>query len=62
MEIKLDEVRQELLLDVGFSQKAVHILEQELNMYTMKQPTITAKHQGSCGDILFLSLKIKFLL
>jgi len=54
----LDEVRQQLLESMGFSLKAISILENNLNMYTMKNPTITEKHQGSCGDILFLSLKI----
>ena len=55
----MEEVRQQLLLDMGFSQKAVNILEQELNMYSMENPTISAKHKGTCGDILFLSLKIE---
>ncbi len=55
----MDEIRQKLLIDMGFSQKAVTILEQNLNMGTMTNPTITEQHQGSCGDILFLSLKIE---
>jgi NifU-like protein involved in Fe-S cluster formation len=54
----MEEIRQKLLLDMGFSQKAVAILDQNLNMGTMENPTITEQHQGSCGDILFLSLKI----
>ena len=43
---------------MGFSKKAVAILEQNLNMGSMDQPSITKQHQGSCGDILFLSLRI----
>ena len=54
----MDEGRQQLLEDMGFSPKAISILENNLNMYTMENPSITEKHQGSCGDILFLSLKI----
>lgn len=54
----MDEVRQQLLEDMGFSPKAISILENNINMYTMENPSITEKHQGSCGDILFLSLKI----
>ena len=54
----MEEVRQQLLEAMGFSRKAISILENNLNMYTMKNPSITEKHQGSCGDILFLSLKI----
>ena len=48
-----------MLIDMGFSEKAVSILEQNLNMGTMDQPSITEEHQGSCGDILFLSLTIE---
>lgn len=52
-------MRKKLLRDMGFSEKAVSILEKNLNMRRMKNPSITEKHQGSCGDILFLSLKIE---
>jgi len=55
----LELVREKLLIDMGFSKKAVSILEQNLNMGTMKNPSITEQHQGSCGDILFLSVKIE---
>lgn len=55
----LEVIREKLLLDMGFSEKAVSILDQKLNMGTMKEPSITEQHQGSCGDILFLSLKIE---
>jgi len=44
---------------MGFSEKAVLILEKQINIGTMNQPSITEQHQGSCGDILFLSLKIE---
>jgi NifU-like protein involved in Fe-S cluster formation len=53
-----DQIRAQLLSEMGFSQKAIHILEQNLNMGIMDDPTITAQHQGSCGDILMLSLRI----
>jgi len=54
----MKDVRRKLLLHMGFSEKAVSILEQQINMGTMTQPSITEQHQDSCGDILFLSLKI----
>jgi NifU-like protein involved in Fe-S cluster formation len=57
--VLVDEVRQQLLAAMGFSHKAIAILEKNLNMYTMQNPSITEEHQGSCGDILFLSLKIQ---
>ncbi len=55
----MEETRQKLLSDMGFSQKAISILDQKINMGTMENPSITEQHQGSCGDILFLSLKIE---
>lgn len=53
-----DQVRPQLLSEMGFSQKSIQILEQNLNMGIMDDPTITAQHEGSCGDILMLSLRI----
>ena len=53
-----DQIRAQLLSEMGFSQKAIHILEQNLNMGIMDDPTVTAQHEGTCGDILMLSLKI----
>jgi NifU-like protein involved in Fe-S cluster formation len=54
----MEEVRQQLLEAMGFSPKAISILDKNLNMYTLENPSITEQHQGSCGDILFLSLII----
>ncbi len=58
MEIYMDSVRKDLLESMGFLSKAIKILDNNINMYTLENPTITEKHQGSCGDILFLSLRI----
>jgi nitrogen fixation protein NifU and related proteins len=60
MEIKtlLDETRKQLLEAMGFSLKAISILDQGLNMGVMDNPTVQAQHQGTCGDILMLSLRI----
>jgi len=44
---------------MGFSEKAITILDQNLNMEVMQEPTISEQHQGTCGDILFLSLHIE---
>ena len=54
----MDDIRKELLLGMGFSEKAVLILEQELNMGAMEEASVTVQHQGTCGDILILHLKI----
>lgn len=54
-----DQIRHQLLSEMGFSQKSIQILEQNLNIGIMDDPTITSQHEGSCGDILMLSLRIK---
>ena len=54
----MEQTRQKLLIDMGFSKKAITVLDNKINMGTMNKPSITEQHQGSCGDILFLSLKI----
>jgi NifU-like protein involved in Fe-S cluster formation len=55
----MDDIRKELLLGMGFSEKAVLILEKELNMGAMEEASVTVQHQGTCGDILILHLKIE---
>ncbi|MBD3226164.1 MAG: iron-sulfur cluster assembly scaffold protein [Caldithrix sp.] len=55
----MDSTRKELLISMGFSEKAVSILDEEINMGQMENPTLTIKHQGSCGDILILALNNK---
>jgi nitrogen fixation NifU-like protein len=54
----VDEVREQLLMKMGFSAKAISILDQNLNMGKMDDASVSAQHQGACGDILFLFLKI----
>ena len=54
----MDEVRKQLLQEMGFSKKAIVILDKKMNIGIMENPTVKAQHQGSCGDILMLSLKI----
>jgi nitrogen fixation NifU-like protein len=55
----MEEVRAQLLEAMGFSRKAIGILDKNLNMGILKDPSIKAQHEGSCGDILMLSLKIE---
>jgi len=54
----MDQVREQLLKNMGFSDKAISILDQNLNLGKMENPSVSARHQGVCGDILFLFLKI----
>jgi len=54
----MDPVREQLLKNMGFSDKAISILDQNLNIGKLENPSVSAQHQGACGDILFLFLKI----
>ena len=54
----MDPVRVQLLKNMGFSEKAIAILDQNLNMGKLEDASVSAQHQGACGDILFLFLKI----
>jgi NifU-like protein involved in Fe-S cluster formation len=54
----MDPVREQLLKNMGFSEKAIAILDQNLNMGKPEDASVSAQHQGACGDILFLFLKI----
>jgi nitrogen fixation NifU-like protein len=54
----MDPVREQLLISMGFSAKAISILDQNLNMGKLEDASVKAQHQGACGDILFLFLKI----
>ncbi len=46
-----------IITDAGYSEKAVSILQKQLNFGTMENPDITAKYQSDCGDTLILYLK-----
>jgi NifU-like protein involved in Fe-S cluster formation len=52
-------MRKNLLKEMGFSEKAIKIISENVNMLDIENPSAYAKHQSSCGDILMLSLKIK---
>ncbi len=54
----MDPVREQLLKNMGFSEKAISILDQNLNMGKLEDASVSEQHQGACGDILFLFLKI----
>jgi len=54
MEVK----RNVLLQNMGYSQKAVNILESNLNIGVIKSPTVSISAQSDCGDFLLLYLSI----
>jgi NifU-like protein involved in Fe-S cluster formation len=57
-EYAMDEMRKELLAALGYSRKAIRVLEEELHYGELPHPTVHVKHQAGCGDILFLDLSI----
>ncbi|MCB2204664.1 iron-sulfur cluster assembly scaffold protein [bacterium] len=55
----MDDMRKELLAALGYSNKAIRMLDEELHYGELKNPTVHVKHQAGCGDILFLDLEIE---
>ncbi|GAB4373904.1 MAG: Fe-S cluster assembly scaffold protein NifU [Calditrichia bacterium] len=55
----LDEKRFEILRSMGYSQKAIDLIQRKVHLGEMEDPTVVAKHQGKCGDIMILYLKIE---
>ncbi|MDT8325053.1 MAG: iron-sulfur cluster assembly scaffold protein [Bacteroidota bacterium] len=55
----MDAMRKELLAALGYSDKAIRLLDEELHYGELAEPTVHVKHQAGCGDILFLDLRIE---
>lgn len=55
----MDEMRKELLKVIGYSDKAVDVLDADLHCGEMQDPTVSVRHQDSCGDVLMLDLRIE---
>lgn len=55
----MDEMRKELLRVLGYSDKAIGLLEAEAFYGEMEQPTVSVRHQAGCGDVLMLDLRIE---
>ena len=55
----MDAMRKELLAALGYSEKAILMLEEERHYGALPRPTVHVKHQTGCGDILFLDLDIQ---
>jgi NifU-like protein len=55
----MDEMRKELLKVLGYSDKAIGVLEAELHYGDMADPTVSVRHQAGCGDVLLLDLRIE---
>lgn len=55
----MDAMRKEMLRILGYSGKAVDVLEAELHYGAMTDATVQVKHQAGCGDVLILDLRIE---
>jgi NifU-like protein involved in Fe-S cluster formation len=55
----MDAMRKELLAALGYSDKAILMLDEERHYGELSRPTVHVKHQAGCGDILFLDLDIQ---
>lgn len=55
----MDEMRKELLRVLGYSDKAVDVLDAERHCGEMAHPTVSVRHQDGCGDVLMLDLRIE---
>lgn len=56
---KTKQIPADALRKAGYSEKAVCLLEQQLNFGIMDKPDITIKYQSDCGDMLILYLKLE---
>ena len=55
---KLSEEELKLLVESGYSNKAIELYVNNVNVGTLETPTITSTFLGSCGDLVKLYLKI----
>ena len=54
----LDTDRKEMLRRIGYSTRAIDILESNMNIGEIPSPDIYITDESSCGDILFLYISI----
>jgi nitrogen fixation NifU-like protein len=53
------EKRIPLLQAMGYPDKAIEFIINKTNVGEIPSPTLSAKNQGTCGDIMILHLKIE---
>lgn len=54
----MDELRKEMLKVLGYSDKAIGVLESEIHYGELPDATVRVRHQAGCGDVLMLDLRI----
>jgi nitrogen fixation NifU-like protein len=55
----MEEKRIPLLESMGYPELAVKFIVNKTNVGELPSPTVSAKNQGTCGDIMILHLKIE---
>ena len=55
---KLSEEELKLMVESGYSNKAIELYVNNVNVGTLENPTIASTFLGSCGDLVKLYLKI----
>ncbi len=55
----MDEKRIALLQAMGYSEKAIQYILNKTNVGEIEKPSVSAKNQGTCGDIMILHLVIQ---
>jgi len=55
----MHRARMDLLLDLGYSERAILFLVDEVHLGSIDHPTVYCRHKGGCGDILDLYLDIE---
>ena len=55
---KLSEEELKLMVDSGYSKKAIELYVNNVNVGTLENPTVVTTFLGPCGDLIKLYLKI----
>jgi NifU-like protein involved in Fe-S cluster formation len=57
----MTEAREQFLKDLGYPDKAIAYILTEKNVGEFDDPSVVVRHQGHCGDVLFLQLLVDTL-
>ena len=55
----METVRIKLLNDMGYSDKAIKLITEKKHLREMENPTLKTRHEGNCGDVILLYLKVE---
>jgi nitrogen fixation NifU-like protein len=55
----MEPTRLDILREMGYSERALHLIRYDTNIGSLKDPSAYARHQGGCGDILDLYLDVE---